>query len=70
MLTPEDPLTWEIYWRKLATHPLNNGDPVCECPTSGETWQYLGPGPKGQCFRHRAHPLTGLREYLHIPEVL
>lgn len=37
----------------------------------GESWQYMGTSLRSDqwehCFRHRAHPTTGKREYFTVP---
>jgi hypothetical protein len=74
-IVDRDSSEWEAMWQELANMALNRSfaDPTeCPCPVSGESWQYLGTftGPDG-CpiheFRHRLHPATGRREYVHIP---
>ena len=74
-VAPDSP-DWELLWERLAGAPINAGirDPyACIHPESGEVWQYMGPstpeisrGSDVHCFRHRHHPLTGKREYLHF----
>ncbi len=70
-IKPEHP-EWEYMWALVAQHPLNEG---VEEPTvadfSYECWQYMDTSLYGgelkHCFRHRCHPNTHCREYLHLP---
>jgi len=60
---------WRYMWDALGTHPLG-GDCACHHAQYGEVWQYMGTGDMGagvrHTFRHRVHPVTGKREYIHI----
>ena len=62
---------WGIMWQKLGEHPLNKGirrPSEAYSPSSGESWQYMGTiGGEMHQFRHRCHPSTKQREYVHIP---
>ena len=61
---------WDATWAALARLALNRGldEPaVAEC--RGEVWEYMGPGERGHCFRHRFHPATGRRESVVVPRV-
>jgi len=64
------PDEYERMWVELAALNENGGDRLCECPESGEVWQYMGTELKSDgwkhCFRHRHHPGTQQREYRMI----
>jgi hypothetical protein len=64
------PNEYERMWVELAALNENGGDRLCECPDSGEVWQYMGTELKSDgwnhCFRHRYHPGTQQREYRMI----
>jgi hypothetical protein len=66
----EFPDEYERVWAALAALAENNGDRLCQCPESGETWQYMGTQLESDgwkhCFRHRYHPATRQREYRMI----
>ncbi len=49
---------WDAMWAELATLPLNEGDRVCEDPSTGACWEYLGSSAGDHHFRHRHHPKT------------
>lgn len=38
------------------------GNPVCECRHTGETWQYIGEDENGLLFEHLHHPVTKRRQ--------
>ncbi|MGV2830755.1 hypothetical protein [Myxosarcina sp. GI1(2024)] len=61
----EMPYLWEVIWSELASR---EGDRVCE--NQGEIWQYMGSKLENDrvihTFRHRYHPKTLNRQYLHI----
>ena len=60
---------WVAMWDALAKDPLNRGLPDPRAARNrefGESWQYMGTEARGHCFRHRAHPKTGNREYVYI----
>jgi hypothetical protein len=61
------PDEYERMWAELAAL---EGDRLCECPESGEVWQYMGTQLESDgwkhCFRHRHHPGTQQREYRMI----
>lgn len=65
VIVDRNSLEWETMWSALGS------DPVEEHPVSGECWQYMGSiyneGRWLHEFRHRDHPVTGSREYRHIP---
>lgn len=50
-------------WQVLATA---EGNPICECPLTGETWQYIGMDELGMVFEHAHHPLTGRYQVIRI----
>lgn len=50
-------------WQVLAQA---EGNPVCECPLTGETWQYAGIDELGIVFEHAHHPLTGRHQVIRI----
>jgi hypothetical protein len=58
-------------WAALAALKENEGDRLCQCPESGERWQYMGTQWEQDgwqhCFRHRHHPQTQQLEYRMIP---
>jgi hypothetical protein len=62
------PDEYERMWAELAAL---EGNRLCECPESGEVWQYMGTQQESDgwkhCFRHRHHPGTQQREYRMIP---
>ena len=60
---------WLRMWSKLAAMQFGEwrGDTRCECPETGETWQYMGTLDGVHEFRHRNHPLTGTREHCYLP---
>lgn len=62
-----NPEEWHWMWSELALHALNSGDTQCIHPDTGEIWQYMGTSDDFHTFRHRNHPVTGKREYIHIP---
>jgi len=70
VMTPAShPVEWERAWGELAQ--LNGGDPVGECPVTGEAWQYICTSHTEDgwmhYFRHRRHPVTQTRESVLIP---
>lgn len=62
---------WELMWRKLAQHPINEG---IERPTIAENgsqcWQYMCSALSGKSyvhhFRHRLHPATNQKVLVEI----
>lgn len=53
---------WKLIWGELEKA---FGDTKCECPDTGEVWQYMGSVPHGYMtehqFRHRSY--QGERKY-------
>lgn len=59
---------WVTAWALLAKHPLNINLPDPESAFNcAETWEYMGTAVNKHTFRHRYHPSTNKREYLHFP---
>jgi hypothetical protein len=60
---------WNAAWNELAA-VSGDEDKTAEHPRSGECWQYMGSWFVGRrwqhTFRHRQHPQTGDRLYLHL----
>ena len=50
-------------WQVLASA---EGNPLCECASTGETWKYAGENELGFIFEHLHHPLTRRRQVIHI----
>lgn len=42
------------------------GNPVCECTRTGESWQYVGANESGMVFEHLHHPITNRRQLIVI----
>ena len=71
-------IEWHKVWGRLILEDakirggFSQASQVSEDPTTGETWQYMGTehdhtsGAWFHTFRHRCHPATGLRVYLHL----
>jgi hypothetical protein len=58
---------WATAWALLAEHPLNIALPDSKMAVNdGEVWEYMGTADGRHTFRHRCHPATGKREYLHF----
>jgi len=78
LIDPEQqPELWAEAWDKLAFDGINVTQPepqVCECPTTGEVWQYMGSQLTtddhitAHDFRHRHHPVVNraVRKRVHI----
>ena len=63
-----DTQEWATAWALLAEHPLNSGLPDSRtAANSDEVWEYMGTADGKHTFRHRCHPTTSKREYLHFP---
>lgn len=63
-----DTQEWEYAWAQLAAHPLNNVLPDSKMAVNnGEVWEYMGTDKGKHTFRHRCHPSSDEREYVHIP---
>ena len=58
---------WNRMWAALASEEINSGDPECAHPETQDAWQYMGTSNGVHSFRHRNHPVTGTREYRHVP---
>ncbi|MND15801.1 hypothetical protein D3C80_60350 [compost metagenome] len=58
---------WHSMWAELASKDINSGDTECVHPETQESWQYMGTCNGVHSFRHRNHPGTGKREYIHVP---
>lgn len=66
-LSPDDPAVEEAF-------NLLPGGPVAFNDKSFDRWQYMGTvtktsGIRRHEFRHRHHPATGLRRYVHFVEI-
>lgn len=72
-----DSAEWRAAWMKLADADGRlrgwrfRGQQASEHPECGERWQLMGTvqedGRWAHEFRHRCHPATQKREYVHIP---
>lgn len=54
---------WERAWEEIKKR---YGDFDCECPETGERWQYMGTLGGFHDFRHRCLPATGERTYAKV----
>jgi len=67
---PADRPEWNAAWAGLLRQ-TGDRDYFAECPETGEVWQYLDSclvdGRWHHQFRHRCHPGTGRRVYVHVP---
>ena len=58
---------WDRAWSEIARR---YGDTACECPATGETWQYMGTVESADRyehqFRHRNLPARNARVYDHV----
>lgn len=55
---------WHAMWQELATHAINNGDPLCQYQGLG--WEYMGSTDNHHNFRHPKHPVSGRVEHIYI----
>ena len=68
-----DPETWGAAWDGLKKDGINSGmfqPAACQCPLTGEVWQYMGSyrKPTGTVheFRHRHHPAVNRRATVRV----
>lgn len=59
----DDLIEQHTAWQVLATA---EGNPVCECPLTGETWQFVGTDELGMVFEHAHHPVTRRHQVIRI----
>lgn len=70
-IVERDSAEWVHMWQVLSSHPINQGDPACKNPVTGDCWQYMTSffheGGYIHEFRHRCHPKNGIRLNVHVP---